>query len=63
MSRTNHLYINNLIQERNLISLFPDINIILHIYLSLMCSNCNGGRLFSKLKRIKNSGHQCHSNV
>jgi len=33
---------------------FADIDIILHIYLFLMCSNCSGGRSFSKLKRIKN---------
>jgi len=52
------------IQERNLTSLFPNIAIILRIYLYLMCSNSSGERSFSKLKRIKmNSGHQCHSNV
>jgi len=42
------------IQERNLISLFPNIAIILRIYLYFMCSNSSGERSFSKLKRIKN---------
>jgi len=48
-------FIHRLIQERNLISLFPNIAIILlRIYLCIMCSNSSGERLFSKLKGIKN---------
>ena len=34
--------------------IFPNIEIALRIYLSLMVSNCSGERSFSKLKRIKN---------
>ena len=33
---------------------FSKIDIILHIYLCSMCSNCSGERSFSKLKWIKN---------
>jgi len=33
---------------------FSNIDIILRMYLCLMCSNCSGGRSFSKLKQIKN---------
>ena len=34
--------------------IFPNIEIALRIYLSLMVSNCSGERSFSKLKCIKN---------
>jgi len=51
---SHETFIHRLIQERNLISLFPNTDIILRIYLSLMYSNCSGGRSFFKLKRIKN---------
>jgi len=47
-------FIRRLIQERNLTSLFPNTDNILPMYLSLICSYCNGERSFSKLKRSKN---------
>jgi len=47
-------FMHQLIQERNLISLFPNIAIILLICLCLMCSNSSGEKSFSKLKQIKN---------
>jgi len=47
-------FMHRLIQERNLISLFPNIAIILRIYLYLMCSNSSGEWSLLKLKRIKN---------
>jgi len=46
-------FIHHLIQERNLISLYPNFAIIPRIHFCLMCSNCSGGMLFSKLKRLK----------
>ena len=33
---------------------FPDLDIALRIYLSMMVTNCSTERSFSKLKRIKN---------
>ena len=35
-------------------STFPNMYICLHIYLSLVITNCPGERSFSALKRIKN---------
>ena len=35
-------------------SVFPNIEIALRIYLSMMCSNCSGERSYSKLNLIKN---------
>ena len=34
--------------------MFPNIEIALRIYLSMMCSNCSGERSHSKLNLIKN---------
>ena len=42
------------LHTQNLTQTFPNIEIALRIYLSLMVSNCSGERSFSKLKRIKN---------
>ena len=43
-----------LIIDNSLESCFPNVEIALRIYLSLMVTNCSGERPFSKLKRIKN---------
>ena len=43
-----------LIKENGLESAYPNVNIVLRIYLSLMVTNCSGERSFSKLKRVKN---------
>ena len=43
-----------ILHTQNLTRTFPNIEIALQIYLSLMVSNCSGKRSFSKLKRIKN---------
>ena len=40
--------------ERELRDAFPNVEIMLRIYLTLMISNCSGERSFSKLKMIKN---------
>ena len=51
---SHETFMHRLIQERNLISLFPNIAIVVRIYLCLMCSNSSGETSFSKLKRTKN---------
>ena len=43
-----------LIKENGLESSYPNVNIVLRIYLSLMVTNCSGERSFSKLKHLKN---------
>lgn len=43
-----------LIVEKSLESCFPNVEIVLRIYLSLMITNCSGERSFSTLKRVKN---------
>jgi len=40
--------------KKNLKSTFPNIDIMLGIYLCMVVSNCSGERSFSKLKIIKN---------
>ena len=44
----------NLLIESNIIDTFPNVEVILRIYLSLMISNCCGEKAFSKLKITKN---------
>ena len=41
------------IQENNIIATFPNLNIILRIYLTLPISNASGERSFSVMARIK----------
>lgn len=43
-----------LIKDKQLEATFPNVEIALRIFLSLMVSNCSGERSFSHLKRIKN---------
>ena len=43
-----------ILQEDEITSAFPNVEITLRIYLSLMCTNCSGERSFSKLGRVKN---------
>ena len=43
-----------MICQHGITSTFPNVHIALRIYLSIMCSNCEGERAFSKLKLIKN---------
>ena len=43
-----------LMKENGLESAYPNVNIVLRIYLSLMVTNCSGERSFSKLKCVKN---------
>ena len=43
-----------IIKDKGLSSTFPNAEIMLRIFLSLMVSNSSGERTFSKLKLIKN---------
>lgn len=43
-----------LLKESNLESCFPNVEVLLRIYLCLMVTNCSGERSFSKLGRVKN---------
>ena len=43
-----------LINDNSLGTCFPNVEIILRIYLTLIVTNCSGELSFSKLKRIKN---------
>lgn len=46
--------LNSMIIEKEMLRLYPNINIALIIYLCLMVTNCSSERLFSVLKRILN---------
>lgn len=42
-----------LITENTLENCFPNVEILLRIYLTMMVTNCSGERSFSVLKRVK----------
>ena len=48
------LQMYRIVAKRNIREVFPNVEIALRIYLTLMVSNCSGERSFSALKRIKN---------
>jgi DNA repair protein RadC len=43
-----------LIKEKNIQSVYPNIEIVLRIFLSTPASNCSAERSFTSLRRIKN---------
>ena len=43
-----------LLENRDITQTFPNVEIVLRIYLCMLVSNCTGEQSFSKLKRIKN---------
>ena len=47
-------YCYNLLFEKDVKDTFPNVEIVLRMYLSLMVSNCSGERSFSKMKIIQN---------
>ena len=49
----------SLLNRYNFTHSFPNVHIMLRIYLSMMISNCSGERSFSKLKRIKDELRCC----
>ena len=48
------LQMYRILAKREIHEVFPNVEIALRIYLTLMVSNCSGERSFSALKRIKN---------
>lgn len=48
------LKIYQLLKENKIEDTFPNVEIAMRIFLSMMVTNCSGERSFSKLKRIKN---------
>ena len=48
------MFLYRIIEENNLQCTFPNVEVVLRIYLVLMVSNCSGERSFSKMKLIKN---------
>ncbi|KAF2903984.1 hypothetical protein ILUMI_02194 [Ignelater luminosus] len=44
----------HLLKENKIEDTFPNVEIALRIFLSMMVTNCSGERSFSKLKKIKN---------
>ena len=50
----NAQFMYNLIIDKGVKSSFPNVEILLRIYLVLMVTNCSAERSFSKLKLVKN---------
>lgn len=48
----SYIFLNYI--ENNLLESFPNVEVLLRIYLTLMIINCSRERSFSKLKLIKN---------
>jgi hypothetical protein len=46
--------VNKVIVEDNIECVFPNVDISLRIFLTLMVTNCTTERSFSQMKRIKN---------
>ena len=44
----------NLLHDKEVTESFPNVEVALRMYLSIMISNCSGKRSFSKLKLIQN---------
>ena len=57
----SELYSLRPIKADSLESTFPNIEIALRIYLTMMTTNCTGERSFSKLKIVKNHLGSCMS--
>lgn len=52
--RYSHADLYEIIIRDELSSVFPNVEIAIHIFLTLMITNCSTERSFSQLKRIKN---------
>jgi len=48
-------FMYKIVVNKNVAATFPNVEIMLRMYLCHMISNCSGERLFSKLKLIKNN--------
>ena len=54
MNISKEQFMYNLILDKGVQSSFPNVEILLRIYLTLMVTNCSAERSFSKMKLIKN---------
>ena len=54
-TKFSHLDLYNSLVEDKIQSVFPNIEIALRIFLTLMITNCSAERSFSQLKRIRNT--------
>ena len=59
IGREHFLY--KLLMEKKVADTFPNVAIMLRMYLVLMVTNCSGERSFSKLKYIKNRSTTYHN--
>lgn len=53
MPESVELSMYRLIIDKQLVSCFPNLEVCLRMFLSMMVTNCSGERSFSKLARIK----------
>jgi len=51
---SRHHFLYKLLVDKKVVDTFPNVEIMLQMYLVLMVTNCSGERSFSKLKFIKN---------
>ena len=59
-TKYNHQDLYGIIIKDGIKSAFPNVEVVLRMFLSLMVTNCTGERSFSQLKRIKtNFAPQC----
>ncbi|XP_067633335.1 pickpocket protein 19 [Eurosta solidaginis] len=52
-AQKTHRHLYKIVMEDQLADVFPNIEIVLRIFLTLMITNCSAERSFSQLKRIK----------
>ena len=53
-SETKSMWLYRIIIETKVAESFPNVETALHLFLTLMVTNCSGERSFSVLKRVKN---------
>ena len=53
-SETKSIWLYRIIIEKKVAESFPNFETALHLFLTLMVTNCSGERSFSVLKRVKN---------
>lgn len=54
IKQLNHQDMYNIIFQDGIESVFPNVSIVLRMFLTLMVTNCSGERSFSQMRRIKN---------
>jgi len=54
LQKPDSVMLNKVIVEDNIKCAFPNVEITLRIFLTLMVTNCTTERSFSQMKRIKN---------